>query len=475
MKLLYRASFVWYVLLLVLYSAAMPRTVCAATTTQQSASEQIQQESKDVGKPGFFGKLLLRAMTSTLHEAAQTGQVDKVRQLIAKGEDVNGLDKHQTTPLFWAALSQDQDVAKVLVAAGANINAVGPNGTTPLYNALHKNNTPLALWLIEQGANVHACDANGNTMLHLAAMFTNKEVAKVLLEKGLDVNAISAKGFSPLALSVLLAQNAKLPILSPDFVFLMLEAGAQYKPLPGLDISLEEAMPKLCDEFLLQESLTNYSENAVNADVREFAKKIQGLTFKKTGNSYEDDASRPESIQSSVLGTMSWKEYFWESSPVAIPFYNNELVAITYDFDPQDDPDFLKEADAAMQAFLAKTTAERLQLSPQVANWAIMNIENTDFSNYDINDEGSWYGFRDTSINSAWLEAFVAGKKDVQHVWNMVGKPREVLVGRPKPGAPVYVAIVWACVWDIEHQFQLSFEEGKELARMSIADGNLVD
>lgn len=427
-----------------------------------------------MAKASFFGKLFLGAVTNTLHKAAEAGQADKVRKLIAKGEDANARDAHQTTPLFWAAFSQDLDVAKALVEAGADINALGPNGTTPLYNALHKKNTPLALYLIEQGANMHACDASGNTMLHLTALYASEEVAKILLEKGLDVNAISAKGFTPLSLHVLIAQSATTPTLSPDFVFFLLDAGGQYKPLPGVEFPLEEALLKLSNTILLQSSLKNYSQNAARADVREFAQKMLALS-QQAEKGLEASATRAQSIQSSVLGTMTWNRHYWESSPVAVPFYNNEMVSVTYDFEPQDEPAFLAEADAAIKAFLSKNTADRLQLSPQVADFAIVNIEATDFSDYDVNDEGEWLGFRDTSIDGDWLDAFTARQKDVQDVWNMVGNPDKIMVARPKPGQPVYVAMVWECLWDIEDRFQLSFQEGKNLARVSAADGDMVD
>ena len=422
-----------------------------------------------MAKPDFPGKQLKRAVTNMLHKAAQSGQVDRVRQLIAEGEDVNGRDKHKNTPLFWAAFSQDLDVAKILVAAGANINAVGPHGTTPLHNALFQANIPLSLWLIEQGANVHTCDTNGNSILHITALSLSKEVAKVLFEKGLDVNVRNERGFSPLSLAAVKTQTALPTIFATDFIFFLLDAGAQYHPLPGLNFSLENSLLKQSNLILLQETLNDYSQNATRSDVREFAQKMQDLVSQKAAN------MKPQSIQSSILGHMEWKKYAWEASPVAVPFYNNELMSVLYKCTIEKDPAFLEEADVAMKAFLSKTTADRLQLSPQVASFAIMNIQQIDFSDYDINDEDSWLGFRDTSIDDTWLEAFVAGKKDVQHVWNMLGKPGEILVARPEPGKPVYVAIVWECLWDIEDRFQLSFKEGKELARVSAADGDLVD
>ena len=40
-----------------------------------------------------------------LHDAARTGDVDKVKQLLAQGSDVNGRDENRETPLIEAALA----------------------------------------------------------------------------------------------------------------------------------------------------------------------------------------------------------------------------------------------------------------------------------------------------------------------------------------------------------------------------------
>jgi hypothetical protein len=124
-----------------------------------------------------------------LHDAAQNGDIVKVRQLIEQGVDVNARDKDQNTPLDYAAWrGGNTDVVKLLIEKGANVNEVGEAG--PLHLAARTGRTDVAKLLIEKGADVNARDNIRQwTPLHEAANFGNTEVAKLLIEKGADVNA----------------------------------------------------------------------------------------------------------------------------------------------------------------------------------------------------------------------------------------------------------------------------------------------
>ena len=59
------------------------------------------------------------AMADPIHDAAKTGNVEQVRQLIAKSADVNAKDDMGVTPLGFAAGKGHKDVAELLKKHGA--------------------------------------------------------------------------------------------------------------------------------------------------------------------------------------------------------------------------------------------------------------------------------------------------------------------------------------------------------------------
>jgi ankyrin repeat protein len=165
--------------------------------------------------------------TKSLFEAAEKGNVEQVKRLIANGANVNvTADAHPVkwTPLIAAASGGHAQVVKVLLANGAEVNATDSYGFTPLYYALwtdgndseeivkaliaggadvnkrspsDKSYSPLmfAIWihegregnvkaLLDAGADVGVKDDNGLTPLYWAAFSSSKDVLDLILEKG---------------------------------------------------------------------------------------------------------------------------------------------------------------------------------------------------------------------------------------------------------------------------------------------------
>ena len=66
-----------------------------------------------------------------IHEAADTGNIEAVKQRLADGTDVNVKDKHGGTPLHRAAYRGHKEVVELLIAKGAEVNAKDRDGYTP--------------------------------------------------------------------------------------------------------------------------------------------------------------------------------------------------------------------------------------------------------------------------------------------------------------------------------------------------------
>ena len=93
--------------------------------------------------------------------------------------------------------SGNNEDVKELLARGANVEATDDAGRTLLHYEAKNGHTEVAALLLDQGANVEATDSAGQTPLHMAAAEGHTEVAALLLDQGADVEAIN-RYYSPL-------------------------------------------------------------------------------------------------------------------------------------------------------------------------------------------------------------------------------------------------------------------------------------
>ena len=149
---------------------------------------------------------------STIHQAADAGDLAKVKAFIQEGIDVN-TKVHGCTPLHCAARYGHKEVAELLIAKGADVNAKDMRGRTPIDLAIDQGRKEIAKLLVSKsadvslhiaaylgdlqrvekfidgGANLDANDREGQTALHYAAKAGQIPVAKLLIANGADVNA----------------------------------------------------------------------------------------------------------------------------------------------------------------------------------------------------------------------------------------------------------------------------------------------
>jgi len=129
-----------------------------------------------------------------IHQAAEEGNIEAVKQAIAASSDVNKKDRYENTPLLHAASSGHKEIVELLISNGANVNAKGDLGTTPLLWAAINGHKEVVELLIANGADVMAKRA-GRTPLHRAASNGHKEVVELLIANGADVNDIAGGGW----------------------------------------------------------------------------------------------------------------------------------------------------------------------------------------------------------------------------------------------------------------------------------------
>jgi ankyrin repeat protein len=107
-------------------------------------------------------------------EAAEEGDLDKVKALIKQGRSINEHEskvKFGWTPLIAAIYQDNTNVVRYLIESGADLNLGDKNGETPLMWAMARGDEHVEVVkdLIAHGVDVLATNANGATALSYAS------------------------------------------------------------------------------------------------------------------------------------------------------------------------------------------------------------------------------------------------------------------------------------------------------------------
>jgi uncharacterized protein len=137
----------------------------------------------------FTASLAGPAFAQTLLEAAQRGDQQALRTLIARKADVNVAGPDGTTALMLAVERSDAEGARLLLDAGANARATNRYGVTPLALAAANGNATIIQALVKAGADPKGANAEGETALMSAARARSVAAVKLLLALGADPNA----------------------------------------------------------------------------------------------------------------------------------------------------------------------------------------------------------------------------------------------------------------------------------------------
>ena len=146
-------------------------------------------------------ELLASGIKLNIHEAAGTGQTERLKELIAADPSlVNSYANDGFTPLGLAVFFGNPEAVDALLDAGADVNLPSREAmkVTPLASASASRQLEIARTLIAHGANVNARAANDFTPLHEAAASGKMDFAQLLIDHGADVNAKASDGKTPL-------------------------------------------------------------------------------------------------------------------------------------------------------------------------------------------------------------------------------------------------------------------------------------
>jgi len=136
---------------------------------------------------------------TALQLVSWNGHAEIVFELLEKGADVNMNDNEDgSTALQLASRYGHTEIVSMLLNYGAVVNEVDNDGYTALQYASNEGHTNIVAMLLEKGADVNANNEyDGNTALHMASMNDEKEnteIVELLIKKGADVNAKNDNG-----------------------------------------------------------------------------------------------------------------------------------------------------------------------------------------------------------------------------------------------------------------------------------------
>lgn len=134
----------------------------------------------------------------SLFRAAGDGDLERVKQALAEGADVNEL-RDGMSPLLTASSGSmpNLDVVRALLKAGADPN-LGEVGL-PLRLAASRANVELVRILLDGGADPNGRTSDGRTALMSAIGWDNAELVQLLLDAGADPDLEDARGMTAMS------------------------------------------------------------------------------------------------------------------------------------------------------------------------------------------------------------------------------------------------------------------------------------
>ena len=113
-----------------------------------------------------------------IHNAAQNGNLNRVKALLNQGVPVNARTVNGRTALHWAAQAGSLSVVQELLKRGAHVNPRTRSGMTPLHVALVLGRSHIVHALLKAGAKAEYRNINGRS--NAFTMTTNSKTRNAL-------------------------------------------------------------------------------------------------------------------------------------------------------------------------------------------------------------------------------------------------------------------------------------------------------
>ena len=155
--------------------------------------------------------------------AAEKGDLDQVRRLIAAKADVQARDGRGRTALLAATHGNHVEVAHALIAAGADVNAKDGIQDSPYLYAGAAGHLEILKLTLAHGADLKSTNRYGGTALIPACERGHVETVRTLIEAGVNVDHVNSLGWTGLLEAIILSDGGPRHV---QIVRLLLEAKA---------------------------------------------------------------------------------------------------------------------------------------------------------------------------------------------------------------------------------------------------------
>ncbi len=141
------------------------------------------------------------ALQKSLQHAADKGDTNRIKALIAEGAPLNARTENNWTPLMLATIKGHTETVQTLLDKGAEINAQNNKGWTALMFAVSMSDVETMRLLLTKRADANVTDNEGKTALMQAASENNLDSVRVLLEYKADENVADRAGETVLSIA----------------------------------------------------------------------------------------------------------------------------------------------------------------------------------------------------------------------------------------------------------------------------------
>ncbi|KAL8759130.1 MAG: hypothetical protein Q9184_003711 [Pyrenodesmia sp. 2 TL-2023] len=215
---------------------------------------------------------------SPLSWAAQRGELEAVKVLLAHGANPNNIDTTNMTPLHYTAQAQNPVCLQVLLENGATITQQARGWNALHYICSFHDDTTYVKLLLDRGVDVNMRTYVGKTALSLAVIRNHVKSAAFLVGKGADLDVLDNEGQSPLALSIKFGHFESMKLL--------LRSGATHKLLSEGDDTLLHLVARFADSRII-----DYLSDSDLRDVYLDARNKDGLTARELIQMHNSDPS----------------------------------------------------------------------------------------------------------------------------------------------------------------------------------------
>jgi len=177
---------------------------------------------------------LAPAPNQALIDAAEAGDLARVRTLLAQGASPAFADGRGITALIAAAYANRVDIAQVLIDAGADVNAQDHTRQSAYLISTSDGFADLLRLTLRHGADVGSTDSYNGTGLIRAADRGHVEVIRELLKTRIAIDHVNRLGWTALLEAIILGDGGER---HTEVVRMLIAAGANVNLADGSGVT----------------------------------------------------------------------------------------------------------------------------------------------------------------------------------------------------------------------------------------------